>query len=157
MTRQSPSQIIRLTSHNTQRLADLDKLYRAFAVAEGHTVPPEHFTEFVAARLDDDVMLVVLALVGDDPVGYALVFDVVDHPFIPDWQRTGYITQMFVRADRQRQGIGQQMVDYTLAWLAQRAVPQVMLNVHAHNDSAADFWCKVGFTPYLSRMRRELA
>ena len=158
----SEIQIIRLSRPEGGLIDGLGALYRAFAASEGHTTPHEQFMDFVVHRLDDESMLVALAeqvVAGqenrDHPeatpqvIGYALVFDVAAHPFIPDWQRAGYITQMFVHEDYQRKGVGQKLFAHTLSWLADRGVGQVMLNVHAENDLATGFWQKQGFAPYL--------
>lgn len=163
MKPKSQTQIIRLDSHNAHHLHHLDKLYRHFAIEEGHTAPPEHFREFVAARLHDDAMLVLLAMseevIPEDEqraVGYALVFDVESHPFIPDWARSGYITQLFVHEDFRRHGVGQQMVVFCLEWLRQRGVEQVMLNVDVDNPHGEAFWRVAGFAPYLTRMKMRI-
>ena len=151
-------QIIRLQQENQSLLEALDKLYRMFAAVEGHTTPPEQFVTYVSQRLDDEHMLLILAMVPLDnssslPVGYALVFDVMEHPFIPDWQRSGYITQMFVQSDYRQQGLGQLLFDYSMDWLAERNVPQVLLNIHPENALAERFWQKQGFSAYLTRMK----
>ena len=150
--------IVRLQRENANDINQFEPLYRIFAEEEGHTAPPEQVIEYVEQRLDDDTMLLLLALANVDgkeqAVGYALVFDVIEHPFIPDWERTGYITQMFVRPDVQRQGIGHQLFEASRDWLAQRDVGHVMLNVDVDNENGEAFWQKLGFTPYLTRMRR---
>jgi len=117
MPKTDSTKIERLQPHNAHLLDDLDRLYRGFAAEEGHTAPPEHFREFIAARLDDSSMLVILAQAASRAVGYALIFDVAEHPFIPNWQRCGYVTQLFIDAGHRRQGVGQQMLDHGLDWL----------------------------------------
>lgn len=168
MTPKPSAHVVRIQPQTDHLLDHLDKLYRLFAIEEGHTAPPEHFREFVAARLADDAMLVVLALTEDAPTedaltedahgeelaaGYALVFDVESHPFIPDWARAGYITQMFVHEDFRRHGVGRQMVAFCVEWLRQRGVEQVMLNVDVDNPHGEQFWRAAGFEPYLTRMK----
>ena len=147
-------QIVRIQQDNDHLLEELDRLYRGFAHEEGHTAPPEHFVEFVAARLEDQSMLAIVAFVDNHAAGYALVFDVAEHPFIPNWDRTGYITQLFVDDAYRRAGVGQELTDFALTWLTQRGVPDVMLNVDVDNDDGEKFWRRVGFSPYLTRMRK---
>ena len=149
-------QITRLSQKTIHLFENLDKLYRAFAEEEGHTSPPEQFTNFVRGKLDDDSMLLLLAMTDTEVIGYALVFDVIDHPFIPDWARTGYITQMFVQASHRNQEVGQRILNHSIEWLSTRGVPQVMLNVHAHNSLGEKFWRREGFTPHLIRMKRRI-
>lgn len=145
---------IRLSNTETQLLPALEELYRAFALHEDHTNPITQFMDAITDRLDDDQMFVLLAQVDGEAVGYILAYDVIEHPFIPTWERAGYITQLFIRAEFQRRGIGQALVNETIAWFTQRGVEQIMLNVDVDNETGTQFWQKLGFTPYLVRMKR---
>jgi len=150
-------ELIRLTTENSTLLEGLAQLNHQFAIEDGQQAPPMPFQEWIAARLDDEAMYIALVLEDGIPIGYVLIFDVMTHPFIPDWQRTGYITQLFVHANHRRKGVGQQLVDNGLAWLTQRGVPQVMLNVHADNPTGEQFWDSMGFLSYLLRKVRKLS
>ncbi|MEM7539394.1 MAG: GNAT family N-acetyltransferase [Chloroflexota bacterium] len=150
-------ELVRLTTENTIILDDLAELNRQFAIEDGQQTPSEPFCDYIVARLDDEAMFVTLAVENGTPIGYILVFDVITHPFIPDWHRSGYITQMFVHADHRRKGIGRKLVDDGLAWLTVRGVSQVMLNVHVVNPNGQQFWQSMGFVPHLSRKIRKLA
>ena len=52
--------------------------------------------DFVVARADDESMLAILAAIDGLAIGYCLSFDVQTHPFIPNWERSGYITNLYV-------------------------------------------------------------
>lgn len=152
-----PYSFIRLTEAHQDLLPALEALYRAFAVHEGHTNTVDQFMKAICAQLADDQILVQLAQYETQPAGYLLAYDVSEHPFIPTWQRSGYITQLFVDEAFQRQGIGQRLARQALAWFRERGIAQVMLNVDVGNEHAAHFWQKQGFTPYLTRMHQTLA
>lgn len=153
----SPShQFIRLTGATSSLLPAVEELYRAFAQHERITTPIDQFIDFIAAHIDDEEMLVLLAVINETTVGYGLTFDVLSHPFIPTWRRCGYITHLFVSDAYQRQGIGQGLAEESLRWLTDRGVKQVMLNVDVGNTEGEQFWHKQGFEPYLLRMRRRL-
>jgi GNAT superfamily N-acetyltransferase len=67
-------------------------------------------------------MLLIMCFAADIPIGYGLAFDVAEHPFMPEWQRSGYITQIFVTSEYRKQGVGQAMVKYIIRWLTSRGV-----------------------------------
>ncbi len=112
--------------------------------------------EFVTKRLEDEAMLIVLAMAGERPVGYGLAFDVVEHPFMPEWQRSGYITQLYVAPEHRRRGLGQRLVEFIFEWMASRGLEKVMLNVMVDEPPASRFWQKQGFSPHQIRMKRQV-
>jgi ribosomal protein S18 acetylase RimI-like enzyme len=145
--------VVRLGDPDPQLLESLDAFHQA--LLQGSDTPPEQFMDFVTRRLGDETMLLILGLVGDTPVGYGLAFDVVEHPFMPEWQRSGYITQFFVAPEYRRQGVGQMMFDHIVQWLASRGVTDVLLNVAVDNPAGELFWRKQGFAPHRTRMKRK--
>jgi GNAT superfamily N-acetyltransferase len=146
--------VVRIRGHDPGLLGDLDRLHRAFF--EGSAVEPEQFMGFVARRLEDETMLLILAVAGDTPVGYGLAFDVAEHPFMPEWQRAGYITQLYVSPGQRGRGVGRLLVDHIVAWLASRDVAEVLLNVVPDESLSAQYWRKQGFVPCRVRMRRSI-
>jgi GNAT superfamily N-acetyltransferase len=154
-----PSQsyhIVRLNHHDSRLLESLDILHRDLMAYGGSTTALEQFTDFVAQRLGDERMLLILALAGDTPAGYAMAFDVPEHPFMPEWQRSGYITQFFVASEHRRRGVGQLLFDAVVEWLSSRGITRVLLNVSPDNPLGNRFWRQQGFVPYLTRMSREI-
>ncbi len=147
-------QIVRLCHDNAHLLDSLDTRHRAFF--QGSSVPPEQFMDFVAKRLGDETMLLILGLVENTPVSYGLAFDVAEHPFMPEWQRSGYITQLYVDPEHRRHGVGRELVEFMLGWLASRGVTNVLLNVVAGESTADQFWRAQGFAPRRTRMGRSV-
>jgi GNAT superfamily N-acetyltransferase len=146
--------IVGLQGGDSQLLRELDRLHRLFL--QGSRVPTEQFMEFVTGRLGDEGMLVLLAVNGGKAVGYGLAFDVLEHPFMPEWRRCGYITQLYVAPESRRQGVGRALVERTIEWLASRGVDEVMLNVVAGEGTAERFWRAQGFERCRIRMKREV-
>ena len=147
-------QLVQLRTSDDHLLSELDELHREFF--RNSTVPPEQFMGFVSERLADDVMLLILAMSDDRAVGYGLAFDVSEHPFMPEWRRSGYITQLYVTSEHRGRGVGQRMVDSILAWMRSRDVQSVQLNAGVGETGAQEFWHKQGFEPCRVRMRREI-
>jgi GNAT superfamily N-acetyltransferase len=147
--------VVRLQHRDPKLFEGLDGLHQA--LIQGSSTPPEQFMAFLSQRLDDESMLLILGLAAGTPVAYALAFDVADHPFMPEWQRAGYITQFFVAPEHRRQGVGQLLFDSVMEWLAARGVTEVLLNVDLDNAVGNRFWRKNGFVPHRIRMKREVA
>jgi len=142
----------RLIQPDPPLLSQLDQLHRAFM--GDSPVPPEQFMRFVAGRLADDAMLLILAMNGDNAIGYGMAFDVHEHPFMPEWQRGGYITQLFVSPEHRRCGVGRLLCDHILRWFASRGLKQALLNVLASSQAASQFWRSQNFAPHRIRMKR---
>jgi ribosomal protein S18 acetylase RimI-like enzyme len=110
----------------------------------------------VAKRLDDENTLLILALDQEVPVGYSLASDVIEHPFMPEWQRAGYIIQFYVTPAHRRRGIGRLMCDFVVEWLASRGIKTLQLNVEPDNLTGEQFWRSQGFVPHRIRMKRAI-
>jgi len=115
---------------------------------------PEPFSSFITQRLEDETMLLVLAWVDEQPVGYGLAFDVAEHPFMPEWTRAGYVTQFLVSRDYRQRGVGKLLMETINDWFQSRGIRKVLLNVDIENEVGIRFWESQGFEPYAMRMKR---
>jgi len=120
----------------------------------GDNDSPEPFVDFITRRLEDETMLLVLAWVGETPVGYGLAFDVAEHPYMPEWRRAGYIAQFLVAPGYRQQGVGKLLMETIDDWFIQRGISKTLLNVNMDNDPGIRFWQSHGFKPYALRMKR---
>jgi len=157
MQLQPSYRVVQLGQPDQRLLESLKKLHYELRTYHGSAPQTEHFVDFVTRRLGNESMLLAFGLAGDTPVGYSLAFDVFEHPFMPDWRRAGYITQLFVTSEHRRRGVGKQMLDFVIRWLAHRGVSNVLLNVSVENPLGNRFWQENGFTPYLVRMKRTIS
>lgn len=60
--------------------------------------------------------------------------------------RRGYIYHTAVHADYRKRGIGRALVEAALSSLRRLGINKVALVVFARNESANEFWRKIGFT-----------
>ncbi len=155
MPQKIPYPLIRLQQPEAQLLDGLERLHRGLISPHQLDKSAIRFLAFITKRLTDEDMLLALALDREIAIGYSLAFDVVEHPFMPEWQRAGYLTQFFVMPDYRGQGVGQQLFDFTTRWLSQRGVTSLFLNVEADNPLGTQFWQKQGFVYHTTRMKRK--
>jgi len=150
MGQNKPIQIICFDRSDPKLLDALLTLRAEF----GDKDSPEPFVSFINSRLEDESMLLILAWADVTPTGYALAFDVAEHPFMPEWTRAGYITQFLVSREYRKRGVGHLLMEYVNAWFDSRGIEKVLLNVDLANETGIRFWKSNGFNPYAMRMRR---
>ena len=80
----------------------------------------------------------LVALDGEQVVGYG---------GMADFSTEGHVMNIGVRADRQRAGIGAQLLGALLAEATRRRIPRVLLEVAADNDAAQRLYTRHGFRP----------
>ena len=148
--------VVRVRDVDAGRMEQVLRLREALMVHDRRSVPPAGFERFMAERLGDDTTLLCLALAGAEAVGYGLAFDVAQHPFMPEWQRSGYITQFFVAPAHRRRGVGDMLLGAIDDWFASRGITRVLLNVSIDNALGERFWRRHGFQAQAVRMRRVL-
>ena len=149
-----PNIHIRRVDQQTPTL--LEHIYELHHGLIGDGSPPHLFRNYVTKRLDDENTLLILALDQEVPIGYGLASDVLEHPFMPEWQRAGYITQFYVTPAYRRRSIGRLMCDFMVEWLASRGVKTIQLNVEPDNSPGEQFWRSQGFAPHRIRMKRAI-
>lgn len=148
--------LAQLCSNQPDLLKHLDRLHRGLIKDEKTDADPQQFMDFVNQHLDDDTMLLTLCFTNTTPVGYIMAFDVSTHPFMPEWQRAGYITQIFVAEAYRHQQVGMTLFALTVAWLRQRGVQKVQLNISTSNALGEKFWERQGFKPVKTRLQKHI-
>jgi GNAT superfamily N-acetyltransferase len=111
--------------------------------AEGHRNPMsvEQLTDRMSAWLNGEYQAVILEE-ATAAVGYALFRKDLEHV---------YLRQLFVVAERRRQGVGREAI----GWLWRNAwngVPRLRIEVLVGNVSGRKFWRSVGFEEYCVTM-----
>jgi len=68
----------------------------------------------------------------------------------------GYISDIMVEGPYRRQGVGTQLLERTEAWMRQRGIGVVQLQVYSRNEVGQAFWAKRGFSGFFDRLWRDL-
>lgn len=64
------------------------------------------------------------------------------------------VTDLIVRADRRRAGLGSALLDAARAWVDERGVSRVEVRVSAHNAEGQAFWRRHGFGEWMQILHR---
>lgn len=142
-------QIVAIWRELARQHASLDP---AFATSDRWQ---EEYRQFVRGLMWRDDALAVVAVEGEQVVGYA-VGRISMLPGFFARRRRGYIHDVVVRRDRRRRGIGRRLVDALCQWMAEAGASSVELAVASRNEEAVAFWERLGFVTYMHHMRRDL-
>jgi ribosomal protein S18 acetylase RimI-like enzyme len=120
-----------------------------FAIA----YPPDDLAHFIAqsyapaafaAKLADPAQALWLALVGDQPAGYANVGPChLPHPQVE--QRHGEVYRLYVTRDHHGRGLGRRLMETALDWLGRAYPGPLWLGVWSGNLRAQAFYARYRF------------
>jgi [ribosomal protein S18]-alanine N-acetyltransferase len=111
----------------------------AVAELERQLFPEEPWSErMLAGELAQPGRYYLVALDGEQVIGYG---------GLADFSAEGHVMNIGVRADRQRAGIGDQLLGALLAEATRRRIPRVLLEVAADNGAAQRLYARHGFQP----------
>jgi ribosomal protein S18 acetylase RimI-like enzyme len=113
------------------------------------------FAKFVEENIRNDAACVLVATVDGKIVGYCQGM-LEQHPPALAKPQYGQILDFLVTADCRRAGIGEQMFEALCDWFRAEGIRRIEVRHSTANESAARFWPKMGFTPYLQTLFREL-
>ena len=91
---------------------------------------------------------VLVAMDNDHVIGYSIS---QINRYAPLWERETYgsISDMALKANYRRKGIGEQMLDKIYEWFDARNIKIIELSVAARNQVGYSFWRKHGFQDYM--------
>ena len=138
-----------LWSAITHHHAHLDPLFRMRAGAE------DELRELLSAMLRDrDAVILVYEQDGDLP-GMCIVR--IDHapPILEEVQRAE-ITDLGVRDDLRRRGIGRALVAEAMRWIRASGVQRVEVQVAHGNAEGQAFWRACGFGDFMDVLHKRL-
>jgi len=138
-----------LWSAITHHHAHLDPLFRMRSGAE------DELRELLTAMLRDrDAVILVYDLDGDLP-GMCIVR--IDHapPILEEVERAE-ITDLGVRPDLRRKGVGRALVAEAMRWIQASGVQRVEVQVAHRNVEGQAFWRAAGFGDFMDVLHKRL-
>ncbi len=118
---------------------------------DGH----RRFGHFLVDCIDSDTFVVLVAVDGDEVLGYAMAKE-ERYPPVFERSRHGSIFDMAVNPDHQRRGIGSALLAGIEHWTRARGIDRLELRVSVHNPMGREFWARHGFEDYLVVGAKEL-
>jgi GNAT superfamily N-acetyltransferase len=116
---------------------------------------PDIFARFVEENIRSEAACVLVAVVDGKIVGYCQ--GMLDrHPPALAEPDFGQVLDFGVTAEHRRTGIGAQMFQALCDWFRREGVRRIEVRHSTFNEIGARFWPKMGFTPYLQTLFKEL-
>jgi GNAT superfamily N-acetyltransferase len=148
-TRRDLDRVAALWSLLMEHHGRLDPHYRLRPGAESE------FRRYASRRLDDpDVGLFVWEQ-DDDLLGFCLAQVESAPPLLPERARA-VITDLLVRGEARRRGIGRALAEAGRAWARQRGVERLEVRVAVANVEGQAFWRALDFEPFVDVMQHRL-
>ena len=92
---------------------------------------------------------------GGDLLGFCAAQIEVAPPTVAERARAE-ITDLFVREDARRRGIGRRLVEAATDWVRERGVPRVEVRVAVRNAEGQAFWRALGYADLVNVLQRPL-
>lgn len=164
MTASSPAESIVIRPARSSDAPALGKL-GALLVRLHHEFDPDRFigttprTEasyagYLASRLGREDVLVLAAEAGGAVVGYTYS-GIEGTDYMALRGPAGVVYDLVVDPARRREGVGRRLMEATLAELAARGAPRIVLSTAARNETAQRLFVACGFRPTMIEMTRE--
>ncbi len=116
---------------------------------------PSAYRSYLLLHLRSPKSLVALIEDGEKVQGFCCAYVCNNLPMFKP-SEFGYLSDIYVAPDLQRQGVGTQLLDYVSDWLKGVGITCLQLQVYRKNEKGRRFWEKKGFEPYFDRMWRDL-
>jgi len=115
----------------------------------------QRYASFLGSQLDEPNVVILVAERDSDVVGYTYG-GVEDYDYMALRGPAGVVYDIVVDPAHRGHGIGRQLLDATLAALAARGAPRVVLSTAEQNESAQRLFARAGFRRTMIEMTREL-
>lgn len=127
---------------------------RRFLAATPRT---EHgYASYLRSQLVEPNIVILVAESGSELRGYTFA-GVEGYDYMSLRGPAGVLYDIVVDPEHRGRGIGQQLLDATLAVLEQGGAPRVVLSTAERNDSAQRLFARTGFRRTMIEMTRELS
>jgi len=116
---------------------------------------PKGYASYLGAQLEEPDVVILVAERDGDVIGYTYA-GVEGWDYMALRGPAGVLYDIVVDPARRGQGVGRQLLDATLAVLAERGAPRVVLSTAEQNEPAQRLFASAGFRRTMIEMTREL-
>ena len=114
---------------------------------EGH----HDFQKYVKESIESRDFQALVALDGKKVVAYSLS-RIAHYPPVFEHRTYGFISDIAVKRQYRRQGIGKSLLSKIKKWFSQQGITRIEVRVSSRNEVACSFWTKHGFKEYIHIM-----
>jgi len=97
--------------------------------------------------------MVLVAIEQEEVLGF-LIAEIGNQPPVFRLDRWGIITDLGIKKEYRRNGIGEKMLSEAMNWFAKDNIKLVEVYLLVQNQVATSFWSKQGFRVFSQRMYR---
>lgn len=119
--------------------------------SDGHN----NFAKFIGEQISADDSCVLVGESGGSVVAYCLATITNNLPVFEEKQY-GALFDLAVAESFRRQGLGERMFHMVHDWFQQKSIRRIEIRVALSNEISTAFWRKIGFTPYLETLVKEI-
>lgn len=148
---QEIDRIAALWSLITEHHAGLDPLFR---MRRGPVAEGELCELLRALQRDPDAEILIYAQ-NETPVGLCIVRIDRAPPILEETERAE-ITDLGVRVEMRRQGVGRRLVEAAQEWVRDRGVARIEIQVATGNREGQAFWRGIGYADLLDVLHKRL-
>lgn len=113
------------------------------------------YSSYLGSQLEEPDVVILVAESGGDVIGYTYA-GVEGWDYMALRGPAGVLYDIIVDPAHRGEGIGRQLLDATLAVLAERGAPRVVLSTAEQNEPAQRLFASAGFRRTMIEMTREL-
>ena len=113
------------------------------------------YASYLGSQLEEPDVVILVAEGGGDVIGYTYA-GVEGWDYMALRGPAGVLYDIVVDPARRGQGVGRQLLDATLAVLAERGSPRVVLSTAEQNEPAQRLFASAGFRRTMVEMTKEL-
>jgi GNAT superfamily N-acetyltransferase len=115
----------------------------------------EHFVRFLADQLAKEEVLILIAEVGGQPVGYCHAAIGSRPPIFEQTEHCLVLDLVVAESDRKR-GTGGRLLAAIEDWARDRGVRRIEVGVACSNSAAVSFYSNRGFVAFSQRMGKDI-
>ncbi|MCP4262956.1 MAG: GNAT family N-acetyltransferase [Planctomycetes bacterium] len=119
--------------------------------ATGH----ERFAEYLIKNMQSEDSCVVVAVDGNDMVGYCMAA-ISKYPPVLEKEIYGEIDSIVVTEKYRRNKVGERLINEIRKWYCEKGINRIEARVSTYNKAAREFWAEMGFKPYLETVFMEI-
>jgi ribosomal protein S18 acetylase RimI-like enzyme len=113
------------------------------------------YASYLGSQLEEPDVVILVAESGGDVIGYTYA-GVEGWDYMALRGPAGVLYDIIVDPARRGEGVGRQLLDATLALLAEHGAPRVVLSTAEQNEPAQRLFASAGFRRTMIEMTREL-